>query len=885
MAKTVLITIEVKSDPKKVKAMETSVASLGGKVKSSSATQKKSFEEVSNTLDALGNRFRYLSLVASMAAGAMVMLSKSFVVASIDMENSLIGLSSVAGGLGHDMDKANKVAMNFASTGLMSVADSANALKQLLAKGYGLEKATDLMNVMTDSAAFNRQGHLSIGQAIRGTAEGIKNDLSMKTDNVGITKNLSIMQEEYAASIGTTIGKLTEAGKREAVYQGFMKEGALFAGNAALATQTLGGVIAMLGGITTQTSAALGDTLKPILSPLAEQFTKASRVIKALAEEFPVLTMVVITGSVAVTVLVASIAMLGALVPMVTGKMSIGITALKTMASTAGLVVLKFIALAVVIGTLIYLIAKVTGVWDKYIQKMKDLKEGLENITKVAKETNEEITDPKVLKQLKKLQDQMALTTRSFNENMAKWVRKHDETVTKLKSQINDLKNEYTKAVDKITSSFEDSQASSGLSHKRRVEDLQRAIDEEISLGIWGDQTKIRNLKKELAREEEDKAISDKNDEDRRDEDLKSEEEKYDGRLLALQEELDAAEKLEKDHAAEVMKWRNLPLLDYIDEQKRQYSERMAQLGEQMDEIKTNAEEQKKLNEDVGGSFSGVGDEIKKVSESSDNLHKSFSFTVKSMIGDNTELIANIALVATAFMGIITAIALVKLALGSLLAIRIGLWFIALEGTAVASLTGIGIAVGTLTAALASIPMMITITVLLGGFYLVMDQISKLKKDLDLVDDAISGLSDANAKFMRDNKKLLNEGKITAEEYNRRLELVKKTSKEAADGANELAKAFDPLNFIQSGIIGLSNLLGPSPFPSFKEGGVIPGSPNQAVPIIAHGGETVVPYGQSASPITVNINNPSVRNDNDIMQIANAVESVLSRRAFLKQLT
>ena len=40
-------------------------------------------------------------------------------------------------------------------------------------------------------------------------------------------------------------------------------------------------------------------------------------------------------------------------------------------------------------------------------------------------------------------------------------------------------------------------------------------------------------------------------------------------------------------------------------------------------------------------------------------------------------------------------------------------------------------------------------------------------------------------------------------------------------------------------------------FPRFEKGGVVPGAVGQAVPIIAHAGETVVPAGQA--PINVNI--------------------------------
>jgi hypothetical protein len=87
-----------------------------------------------------------------------------------------------------------------------------------------------------------------------------------------------------------------------------------------------------------------------------------------------------------------------------------------------------------------------------------------------------------------------------------------------------------------------------------------------------------------------------------------------------------------------------------------------------------------------------------------------------------------------------------------------------------------------------------------------------------------------------------------------------------------------------------------SPFPSllggnwstgilrpYAEGGIVPGSPSTPVPILAHGQETVLPSG--VKPITVNINNPSVRSDADIVRLAEMVKDVLSKEQRYRHLT
>lgn len=62
----------------------------------------------------------------------------------------------------------------------------------------------------------------------------------------------------------------------------------------------------------------------------------------------------------------------------------------------------------------------------------------------------------------------------------------------------------------------------------------------------------------------------------------------------------------------------------------------------------------------------------------------------------------------------------------------------------------------------------------------------------------------------------------------------------------------------------------------FQQGGIVPGPIGAPVPAIVHGGETVIPANQS--PMTININNPVVREEQDIDRITQSIIDVLSRR-------
>jgi len=65
----------------------------------------------------------------------------------------------------------------------------------------------------------------------------------------------------------------------------------------------------------------------------------------------------------------------------------------------------------------------------------------------------------------------------------------------------------------------------------------------------------------------------------------------------------------------------------------------------------------------------------------------------------------------------------------------------------------------------------------------------------------------------------------------------------------------------------------------FQHGGIVPGVPSQAVPIMAHGGEKIIPRskvgGGGRATIITNINNPIVRSDDDLERIENQIERIL----------
>ncbi|WP_157261069.1 hypothetical protein [Paenibacillus wynnii] len=207
--------------------------------------------------------------VVGAAAFAMIVAAiMKGVSAYNESTNAMLGLKSIAENTGNSVSGLQKAMAQLTSDGLMPVSNAATGLKNLLSRGFGLEEAVDIMNRFKDSAAFGRQASLTFGYAIQSATEGLKNENSILVDNAGVTKNVSVMWKEYAKELGKSYMELTLAEKRQAEYNGIMKETQHQLGNAALYTQTFSGQQAALGASTLVLAQNFGASLIPVLSVL-----------------------------------------------------------------------------------------------------------------------------------------------------------------------------------------------------------------------------------------------------------------------------------------------------------------------------------------------------------------------------------------------------------------------------------------------------------------------------------------------------------------------------------------------------------------------------------------------------------------------------------------
>jgi hypothetical protein len=267
MASEIKITINAKGVITGTKDVEAGFDKLRSKANQTQSDMKKalnvdvraSIPQLNKFSDGLGGVSNAFSTLKNLAVGGLIGSGvitgiSAAVGESVKLENALIGVESVAKSFGQNTDAVKKAVLEFTKDGLVGATEAALAFKQVLSTGTDLPTAIKLLNSLKDTAAFNRQAFYSLGEAVVATTEGIKNGNSVRADAVGVTKNLSVLEKEYAASIGKTVGKLTDAEKMQARVTGFIREGAFASGDAAKLLDTYSG---SMSGLSTAFDRAL----------------------------------------------------------------------------------------------------------------------------------------------------------------------------------------------------------------------------------------------------------------------------------------------------------------------------------------------------------------------------------------------------------------------------------------------------------------------------------------------------------------------------------------------------------------------------------------------------------------------------------------------------
>lgn len=258
---------------------------------------RKAAEEHRKHAEALAQKQQALSdmrqglMQIGAAASAMAYAIKSAADEAIEafkaQEQAMRGLEAISTKTIGSFSGAKEAAEELASDGLMTLTESSKALQAALATGFNLDQAKELIQISKDAAAFNRQQNFGLGEAVVRTLEGVKMGLSNVADAVGITRNLSDILREQGKSEQDVMNIQSDASVRQALLNGWRKEGAIYAGNAAKAAELLAGSEAKAASATFTMRAAVGEALAPALQSAHGAMLPLARSITAWTQENP----------------------------------------------------------------------------------------------------------------------------------------------------------------------------------------------------------------------------------------------------------------------------------------------------------------------------------------------------------------------------------------------------------------------------------------------------------------------------------------------------------------------------------------------------------------------------------------------------------------------
>lgn len=219
---------------------------------------------IKSMMGAVGKLAGALGIAFSVAS--LINFGKQSVDTAAKAEASLAGLNAVVEANGRSFAQANRFIKQYTEDGLVSAAAAAQAYKDMVSRGYDTSQIEQMLQIMKDAAVYNRQAGFTMDEAITRTAQGLRMENSLLTDSAGIQKNVAKMWKEYAREIGTTANNLTDAQKRQAEFNGFVKEGGIYAGNAAQYMDSYGGRMAQLNASFMNLKIAVGNSIIPVIS-------------------------------------------------------------------------------------------------------------------------------------------------------------------------------------------------------------------------------------------------------------------------------------------------------------------------------------------------------------------------------------------------------------------------------------------------------------------------------------------------------------------------------------------------------------------------------------------------------------------------------------------
>lgn len=241
------------------------------------------------------------------------------------------------------------------------------------------------------------------------------------------------------------------------------------------------------------------------------------------------------------------------------------------------------------IADLVGWIGSLFGATVNYEEKTEDLNKRL----KEQKENEEELAEASdkyrssmedVGKQIAKINEQIAESTRDYRRSLKKILVDHEATVETLTQQIRDANEDYQRAVDERNASFAVSQAKEAEEHQKKVDELMTQINFLQRYNNKYNQEKLSQLQFALAKEN--RLYQERTEAERAELELQNENDRKarDEKLAEYQKELNAEVALLEKHRELLNGVRDEILLDEVESLTEQYEKQQASYREQIAE-------------------------------------------------------------------------------------------------------------------------------------------------------------------------------------------------------------------------------------------------------------------------------------------------------------
>lgn len=180
-----------------------------------------------------------------------------------ERQNAFKGLTTISNFLGISPKDTQDAVKNLrlVRAGVVDLGDATISLKNLLSSGFSLDEAVKLLEAFSDTAAFGKSAALGFGEAIKGATEGIRNGNSVLVDNVGLTKNLSVILKDAGFAEKDLMKVKDDHAVRQALLNGLLKEALPQLGDADRLTKGWSGSTSALSTAQTNLYAVIGDII------------------------------------------------------------------------------------------------------------------------------------------------------------------------------------------------------------------------------------------------------------------------------------------------------------------------------------------------------------------------------------------------------------------------------------------------------------------------------------------------------------------------------------------------------------------------------------------------------------------------------------------------